>query len=453
MMMYPSHYGSAVGKRYYGEIFNNKLRSEGWRSHSVHADRSWKACLSRVNISLVPKESLVLMRASARIMGLLESMASKHYFPSFSTRPFEFKAYAHCTEMIKDSIIPIVTLTRQSRAESFSDSIDLVSDASQGRPVIVDFDRTPRPLTTEAEAADKRRQKAEKRGTPSRDRSKKELAHYAELRRETEQFNAHLSGLKDPVTGSVSWIRMASAHAGMVPIVRLVSAEAVTAQIQAANASGIAVAFRIDPEDQLQVGLAGRGLSGLRQPGSAFLILDAGDVRNRVSSACAAAESAFRSLRNAAGESFERVRKTLVSGSFPSSSLRDLPRLLPMEEGLLYERVSGSWQVEYGDHASLPKRSARSGSNGWFPHVDLTLDGHWRIELEERNSDRTGYGRCARATIASGEWKSRTECWGTSVVKEVADGSTTVGGVKFVVPAAWLSVRANQHISRFARDR
>ncbi|TIS13834.1 MAG: hypothetical protein E5X09_07145, partial [Mesorhizobium sp.] len=393
-----------------------------------------------------PERVYGIDKSQARIMGLLESMTSKHYFPSFSTRPFEFKAYAHCTETIKDSIIPIVTLTRQTRAESFSDSIDLVSDVSQGRPVIVDFDRTPRPLTTEAEAADKRRQKAEKRGTPSRDRTKKEIAHYAELRRETEQFNAHLSGLKDPVTGSVSWIRMASAHAGMVPVVRLVSSEAVTAQIQAANASGIAVAFRIDPEDQLQVGLAGRGLSALRQPGGAFLILDAGDVRNRVSSACAAAESALHSLKNAAGESFDHVRKALVSGSFPSSSLRDLPRLLPMEEGLFYERVSGSWQVEYGDHASLPKRSARSGSNGWFPHVDLTLDGHWRIELEERNSDRTGYGRCARATIASGEWKSGIECWGTSVIKQVADGSSTVDGVKFVVPAAWLSVRANQHI-------
>nr|WP_245299610.1 MULTISPECIES: beta family protein [Mesorhizobium] len=259
--------------------------------------------------------------------------------------------------------------------------------------------------------------------------------------------------MKDPVTGSVSWIRMASAHAGMVPVVRLVSAEAVTAQIEAANASGIAVAFRVDPEDQLQVGLAGRGLSALRQPGSAFLILDAGAVRNRVSSASAATESALRSLRNASGESFQHVRKALVSGSFPSSSLRDLPRLLPMEERLSMNASQAHGQVEYGDHASLPKRSARSGSNGWFPHVDLTLDGHWRIELEERNSDRTGYGRCALATVASGEWKSRTECWGTSVVKKVADGSTTVDGVKFVVPAAWLSVRANQHISRFARDR
>ncbi|MUT27261.1 hypothetical protein A9K71_23140 [Mesorhizobium sp. WSM3873] len=115
----------------------------------------------RDNKGLVLEEFLLLIRVTARLTGLLQGMLSKHYFPSFSTRPFEFKAYAHCTETIKDSIIRIVTLTRQTRADSFSDSIELVSDASQGRPVIVDFDKTPRPLTTEAEAADKRRQKAE----------------------------------------------------------------------------------------------------------------------------------------------------------------------------------------------------------------------------------------------------------------------------------------------------
>lgn len=379
------------------------------------------------------------------------------YFPCFSTRPFEFMAYSRCADQVKDSILPVITLTRQSEAESYSATLDLVSEASDGRPVIVDFDTIPRPVTSEEEAAAIRRQKAAKLkaqdGKPPRERTAKELARYAELRRQTEQFNNHLRGLMDPLDGSTAWIGMATARPGIVPVVRLVSADAVDAQIQAVNATSVSVAFRIDPANSLQVALAGRGIAALRKPESCFLVLDTGYVRNRAPMAAASTEAALRSLRNAAGEAFETSRRILVSGSFPSSSLRELPRVLPMEERLVHDRVSGSWAVEYGDHASLPIKSTRKGGNGWFPHVDLTIDGHWRIELEERNSDRTGYSRCALATVNSGDWATRTECWGTSVIEKVAEGSTAVGNVKFVVPGPWIAVRANQHISRHAARR
>ncbi|MEI5679526.1 MULTISPECIES: beta family protein [unclassified Mesorhizobium] len=381
-------------------------------------------------------------------------MLERKYFPCFSTRAFEFMAYSRCSNSVKDSILPVITLTRQKLAESFSDTFDLVSDAAEGRPIILDFDTTPRVVTSAEEAAAIRRQKAAKRealdGKKPRERTEKELARYAELRRRTEQFNAHLRGFLEPRHGAAAWIAMAGAHSGVVPVVRLTSMEAVNGQIAVANQNIYPVAFRIDPENPEEVAMAGAGIAALHNPGSSYLLLDSGFVRNRASSSAAATEAALQQLKNSAGEAFGVSRKVVISGSFPASSLRELPRLLQMEERLHHDSISGSWSVEYGDHASLPKKSNRKGGNGWFPHVDLTLDRHWRVELEERNSDPTGYVRCAKKTVNSDDWKRRTQCWGTSVIEEVSAGTTTIDKTKFVVPGPWIAVRANQHISRHA---
>lgn len=380
-------------------------------------------------------------------------MLGSQYFPCFSTRTFEFMAYSNCSSGVKDSIVPIVTLTRQREAETFADSFDLVAEGTEGRPVIVDFDREPRPITSAIEADAIRRQKAAKReaqdGKKPRERTEKELARYAELRRLTEQFNAHLSRIARSPQGAAAWIAMAASRPGFVPTAQLTSTEAIQEQVAVANRGGHPIAFRVAADDLRQVALAGMAISGLDNPATAYLVVDAGFVRNRASSAALTTETTLNALKNAAGEAFARCRKIVVSGSFPSS-LRELPRQLEMEESIHHDLISGSWAVEYGDHASLPKKSNRKGGNGWFPHVDLTLDRQWRIELEERNSDSSAYIRCAANTVKSDGWKARTDCWGTSVIEQVAAGTSKVGNTKFVVPGPWIAVRANQHITRHA---
>jgi hypothetical protein len=273
------------------------------------------------------------------------------------------------------------------------------------------------------------------------------------LRRRTEHFNEFVAGLADPDHGLPAWIDKAASYPNFIPVVRLASETAVVRQLQTASGARHAVAFRIDPANPIEVSLASLGLRTLADPRNSFLLLDSGHVRGRASLTAQTADAALRSLRNSAGEAIEVVRKVVIGGSFPSSSLRDLPRLLEMEERRHFEGVSDNWSIEYGDHASLPQRSARSGGNGWFPHVDMALQRHWSIELEESNSDAAGYVRCATTVTQSRQWSNRTQCWGTSIIESVADGNTTVDSTKFVVPGPWIAVRANQHISSIAAGR
>lgn len=381
-------------------------------------------------------------------------MLGSRYFPCFSTRIYEFMAYSNCTSAVKDAIVPVVTLTRQRNAETFAEAFDLVAEIAEGRPVIVDFDRQLRDVTSAQEADALRRRKAAQRqsqdGKKPRERTEKELARYAEMRRQKEAFNAHLTGLVSDREGAIAWIGMAASKPGFIPTVQLNSPEVVQDQVQVANRSGYPLAFRVAADDLGQVAIAGMALSALNDPSSSFLLVDTGFVRNRVSTAARQTDAALSALKNSAGEAFDQCRKVVVGGSFPASSLRELPRQLEMEERLHHELIAGSWPVEYGDHASLPKKSNRKGGNGWFPHVDLTMSRHWRIELEERNSDSSGYMRCADKTVKSDDWKARTNCWGTSVIEQVSEGTTTVGDTKFVIPGPWIAVRANQHITSHA---
>ncbi|MCG7392894.1 beta family protein [Microvirga sp. ACRRW] len=378
---------------------------------------------------------------------------SRSYFPCFSTSPFELRAYLECSDQVKDSMTPIVTLTRQRGAATIEDSFEVLGNAAGGRRMIVDFDAAPKTVATAAEAAERRRQRARAREElglkPTRPRSERELARDEEGRRATEAFNAHIGGLE----GSASWISLALKWQGMIPIVRLGSQESVAVQIRAAARSSSPLAFRVAADDERTLQLAARGIAQMTDPSGSVLIVDGGYVRSSIRDAANRIDQALRSMQAQLGEAFHTIDKVVVSGSFPTTSLRDFPRMLAMDEHDVFASVNGTWDVRYGDHASLPRREPRAGGNGWFPHVDLVLGTSWRIELEESNSDPGAYIRCAATTFKSPEWSRRTDCWGTSVIEQVAQGDLRVNGAKFGAPAPWISVRVNQHITRMAGGR
>ncbi|MBN8975939.1 MAG: hypothetical protein J0I08_05620 [Rhizobiales bacterium] len=379
---------------------------------------------------------------------------SQSYYPCFSTRTFELRAYAECGKLIKDLVTPVVTLTRQTEATSFEESFAALQKATEGRRAIVSFDPTPRPVTSAVEAEEKRRQKAEVRKAlgkkPMRERTERELERYAEIRRKTGGFNAFLKGLQT----SSTWIELAALWQGMIPVVRLESQEDVSAQIAAAKSS-IPLAFYIDSTDTRRLVLAAYGIAQLTNPSDSILIIDAGYVRGSTAEATRKVDEAFSFLRRQLGDSFNAIEKVLVSGSFPGSSLRDLPRILQMEERTLFSQLAETFDIRYGDNASIPRKRPQAGGNGWLPHVDLVLSSSdaWRIELDDKNSDPSGYVRCASATRKSEQWSQAQKCWGSSIIDQVADGDMIVDRTKYTVPGPWIAVRANQHITRLASRR
>ncbi|MQX17778.1 hypothetical protein GHK62_24405 [Sinorhizobium terangae] len=149
---------------------------------------------------------------------------------------------------------------------------------------------------------------------------------------------------------------------------------------------------------------------------------------------------------------FDEITIVLISNSFPKDSLKDYPEIVTMGEVALHRSVSKDWKVGYGDYMSVAKRPKGSGSNGWYPHVDLVELESWRIKLDLTKDDPQGFVRSATALMAeTGPWEGRAHCWGTQVIEAVRGGSLKFDGTTFTVPGPWLSVRANQHLARMAR--
>lgn len=379
-------------------------------------------------------------------------LSNSNYYPSFVTKPFELRAYEKCAVSVKDSMVPLVTLTRIKSEDSLQDALDLISNLTAGRRFIVDFSTTLRPITSEQEAAELRRLKALKKNLAvPRKRSDKQLAGDEKRRERTQDFNSQIQRFSGSEKGNTEWVEFAGWQAGAVPTVILSSAGSVKSQVDFANANGMGLAFRMAPDNDHELKLTVQGLARMQNLRNTLLIVDAGYVRNGVAKAVQATNYALHAVHLALGEQFESLETVSLSGSFPLSSLRDLPRQIMIEERNVFSQVSKSWNVGYGDFASIPQRIPRKGGNqGWFPHVDLVMDAHWQVELEDKKSDGTAYIRRAKALVTSDLWKHRVDCWGTSVISTAAAGEAVIEGVKYHYPGPWIAVRANQHLSRQA---
>src|ERR1700733_3428155 len=110
---------------------------------------------------------------------------SQKYFPSFSTREAELKAYKELPSPIRDPMLPAVTLTRQKFEQSLYPSLSVVREAAQERPLIIDFDPMPKTLTTEGELREERRLSNEKRKFKNKKPftpSQKQISYWNRLR-------------------------------------------------------------------------------------------------------------------------------------------------------------------------------------------------------------------------------------------------------------------------------
>lgn len=380
------------------------------------------------------------------------------YFPCMTTKAFEFLAYEKSENEIKDRCLPVVTLTRHGKAETFEEAIGFLSSALQDRPAIVDFDPTPTQVTSAAEAERDRKRRSDERvaagGKPIKARSERQLATDQRDRERKNAFNAHLQMLGDPDQGAISWISIIANYPALVPAVRLTSPESISAQIALSKQMGrrFAVRVRLKEAEDVSVFLRSIPVLADTSPRSWILLVDAGYVRNRVAENVSAVNSFLARVRAFMGNGFQELSTVLLSNSFPKDSLKDYPEVINMAEVALHKAVSSDWKVGYGDYMSVAKRPKGSGSNGWYPHVDLVETESWRIRVDPKKDDPQGFVRQAGALIGTGEpWRAREICWGTQVIEAVSGGTLKVDDISFTVPGPWLSVRANQHLARMAR--
>lgn len=380
------------------------------------------------------------------------------YFPCMTTKAFEFLAYEKSENGVKDQCLPVVTLTRHGKAETFEEAIGFLLSALDGRPAIVDFDPTPTQVTSAAEAERDRQRRSDERvaagGKPIKARSEKQLATDQRDRDRKNAFNAHLQMLGDPLQGALSWMAILAAYPALIPTIRLTSPESVGAQIAFSKTLGRRFAIPVRLKESEDVSVFMRSIATLMDasPESWILLVDAGYVRNRVADNATAVSSFLSRVRAVMGTTYDRLSVVLISNSFPKDSLKDYPEVIDMAEVSLHRTVAVSWKVEYGDYMSVAKRPKGSGSNGWYPHVDLVEPGSWRIKVDLKKDDPQGFVRQATALIGTGEpWRGREICWGTNVIEAVSAGALKVDGISFTVPGPWLSIRANQHLARMAR--
>ncbi len=384
------------------------------------------------------------------------------YFPAMSTRAHEQLAYAKCPSSVKNRMVPIVTLTRYDREETLEETASILLNDLDGRPAIVDFDPLPREMTSAEEAAERRRRKQEVRAATgqkeARARSPKELANDAERRRKTAAFNGDIHNLTDPRQGPIRWVEMISEFPELLPILGHGSRDVIQGQLDVIGRKGTRGALRLDPRQPYASTAISGSLGSIRDHiESLLIIVDLKSIRGEATASIAAAKSFLAQLYEGLGNDADHMEVVLLSNSFPpaKSSLRDLSRTLHMDELRVHREITGTFPARYGDYMSVPpRRGSGRGGNGWFPHVDLVTPSTWHIGLYENNSDKWKYIDASIDTVGGENWESRADCWGTSVIKRVAEERTLqIDGKNFTSPTGWISVRANQHLTQMALNR
>lgn len=385
---------------------------------------------------------------------------SRSYYPAFSTREHELRAYATLDGPIKDQMLPVVTLTRDDAGESFEGSLDALLQAAGGRPLIVDFDPTFKTSPSDEEIEQRRLRREAKllreRKTPRPPSPKQQEAwdrQRAEARRAVEAFNRSVARLQEPAGGYAAWRSLGLSAPNLIPAAKLGDPAAALAQVEAVTGAGRRIAFRLNlrvPGAVASFLYAARGLSSTDR---AILILDAGYIRDDARAGMARVVDALDVIRRGLGGSaFAAMTTVCMAGSFPSS-LRDLPTTLTILERDIHAAVvRHGWDVRYGDHASIQHRSPMSGGRGWFPHVDVAHPRQWHFALSDAKWDSNGYIEAAGALVANPPvWSGRAACWGAAMVERASGGVLHDGaGGRLTTPGPWLGVRVSQHLSQQA---
>lgn len=384
---------------------------------------------------------------------------SQRYFPAFSTRENELRAYSNLTDAAKHQMVPAVTLTRDVDGEAFEGSLEGLLEAAAGRAVVLDFDPVFK-VPTSDEVLELRRQRKEERlrlegkaSKPATERQKEAWARQrTEARAAIDRYNRRVAQLLSPAGGYAAWCALGLSAPNLIPVVQLADLVEARRLVETVTSVGRMVAFRVRLHDPKSVANFLFAAGGLKDPTLGIVILDAGYVRLDIAAGerqiTEALDLANRAL---GGPVFDALTKVCMAGSFPSS-LKDMPTTLRIVERDLFDRLAEKWDVRYGDHASVHPRVAEMFANGWFPHVDVAHAREWHFQRGDKNRASKDYIKLSNQLVSKPAiWAPKADCWGSETVERAAAGVLTdASGVKMTSPGPWMGVRISQHLSQQA---
>lgn len=343
----------------------------------------------------------------------------KNYFPIVKTTDAEIKGLKNLDQKLFKNVCPIMELTRSRPVKNFPEG---------------DIHRRMEAL----------------------EEIFKESSFILDLTSHEDLSNNQIFGLQDDTNGFSEWRAFLKKykHLNIIPALHYYEDEPL---VEFSNQARLVleagyrnVAIRISVQSRTnQVDLLIQALGGLMEDfENVYFVFDADYVNE---GSYGAILNWFRTVLDKAKD--RGVNKVITaSSSFPKSVLErpvtsdSSGRMNILERdiyGDLAQFSSNDFEILYSDYASIhPIRLSQSGGQ-WVPRIDLSIDGEY-VYKRYRQKDG-GYERAAAELVQWAGVYDPVDCWGASEIENAADGD--LGGRS---PSHWISVRLNQHISRFS---
>ena len=328
------------------------------------------------------------------------------YFPALRTRPAEMEGYAQLKNVVKDQLIPLITLGAWPRVEGFTQSLQQALVALEGRPFMLD------------------------------------------LTQESAYQRPELLEIGSALNDFAAWRGLIASTPNAIPVVQMplnVKLSQIIKQARALEGIGTErVAFRITDfaGDTPRVVAA---LSSLDRPEGALVIVDAGYIRDSMPASLSACVSAINEVR----EEIPEAIITVISTSFPATVTSHLTQESSGTRGSLaiLERelhfAIGSDAAIYGDHGSIHSKVYLTTGGRFMPRIDYPLSDAWEFERRP-GKDSSGYIDAAQELIRRFPNIADEDTWGALKIRNAAAGDID----KMRTPARWIAARVNMHISR-----
>jgi len=216
------------------------------------------------------------------------------YVPLLSARVAEVQGYRELQTSDKRRLLPTFRIERYGNGIDLNVSIRRVVIAAEGRPFILDLDRTP--------------------GRPSVSRSKPE---YAEQVHKAATYNSYLTNLSAPANGFANWRAMCLSAPNAIPCALLCGPTAeFERQVREMHAQVGKVAVRVRPADP-NVDLLFDFFSGFGAARDILVIVDLEDVSGRANAAARDFEVVRNSIRKRLSRGFFQNLNIVCAGTRP----------------------------------------------------------------------------------------------------------------------------------------
>lgn len=333
------------------------------------------------------------------------------YYPKIRTRPSEIKGLIELKKTTRDKILPVLSLIKRGENETIEEGINRVNKASiimTQQPIIIEFETGGIKAFSNIE---------------SYLNPKMWLALF-------EKMDEHVPNSIIPTAIPANFVDNSRDY-----LQHLRDLES--------NFENIAVI--IDPLNLRSIRAGEVAATGLSNIEKTLFIIDAGQID----------ESSVDTITNAVIKTINKLRRiapnaniVFMGTSFPSSfaSYGRETGSIPILEQKIYSLIGGKDVCFYGDYASIHGEFYIGSFANFVARVDYPVIGFWIFERKPGQKENRGLAYTTAAELITQHefWEDAIDCWGSQVIKKVANGNTE----SMKSPAKWISVRLNLHIEK-----